>query len=400
MRFQSSKGAIVAATAILNVATAQAAPTSYCSVDNQVCFQWGVPEAVANSGSGNVYFQLRAPTSYAWVGLGIGSRMQGSDMFVMYENGNGNVTLSTRQGLNHVMPTYRQKKGVELLAGSGVVDGHMVANVRCSDCSMLSLRDTNGWLSAWKKGSSLASTSPSAQIAYHDGHDQFSVDFTKAAVSSDSNPFVSSRGGNASGGNGSGSGSNPGAGSGSESGSSSPGAGVVKTSDPNRDIIHAHGIMSIVFLIGYPVGSMVMPLLGKWLLHASWQMVMFLLMWAGFGVGYVLSRRLDLFFMQAHTRLGVILCCLVSLQPVLGWLHHQHYVKHQRRGAVSHAHIWYGRALIILGMVNGGLGLQLAGMDRPFVIAYCTIAGVFAALYVGSVILGAVKGRSSRGEPK
>lgn len=206
-------------------------------------------------------------------------------MFVMYDDGNGNVTLSTRQGLNHVMPTYRQKKGVELLAGSGVVDGHMVANVRCSDCSMLSLKDTNGWLSAWKKGSSLASTSPSAQIAYHDGHDQFSVDFTKAAVSSDSNPFVSSRGGNASGGNASGSGS----------GSSSPGAGVVETSDPNRDILHAHGIiMSIVFLIGYPVGSMVMPLLGKWLLHASWQMVMFLLMWAGFGVGYVLSRRLDL----------------------------------------------------------------------------------------------------------
>lgn len=106
------------------------------------------------------------------------------------------------------------------------------------------------------------------------------------------------------------------------------------------------------------------------------------------------------FFMQAHTRLGVILCCLVSLQPALGWLHHQHYVKHQRRGAVSHAHIWYGRALIILGMVNGGLGLQLAGLDRHFVIAYCTIAGVFAALYVASVALGAVKRRSSRGGAK
>lgn len=48
-------------------------------------------------------------------------------------------------------------------------------------------------------------------------------------------------------------------------------------------------------------------------------------------------------------------------------------------------------------MINGGLGLQLAGNDRAFVIAYCVILAVFAASYLASVVLGAVSRRSKRG---
>ncbi|KAG6021495.1 hypothetical protein E4U40_005257 [Claviceps sp. LM458 group G5] len=374
MRFPSGKGAM-AAGMILNAANVLAVPTSYCSVDKEVCFQWAVPEAAAASGTGNVYFQLRAPTSYAWIAVAIGPQMVGSDMFVVYDNGNGNVTLSTRPGLKHGMPEYKAHPGVTLLAGSGIVDGQMVANVRCSSCSTLSLKSINSWSSAWKKGASLASMNQAARIPYHDGHDSFSVDFSKAAVSSDSNPFV----GNVA--------------------AAVSGSGVSQedSSSDNKGLLYAHGIiMSLVFLIGFPVGSMLMPLLGKWLVHASWQIVAFILMWVGFGVGYVLSRRWDMFFTQAHTRLGLILCILISFQPVLGWLHHQYYVQHQRRGAISHAHVWFGRILIILGMINGGLGLQLAGNDRAFVIAYCVILAVFAASYLASAVLGAARRRSKR----
>ncbi|KAG6261801.1 hypothetical protein E4U49_003588 [Claviceps purpurea] len=376
MRFPSSKEA-VAAGVILNAANVLAVPTSYCSVDKEVCFQWAVPEADAASGTGNVYFQLRAPTSYAWISVAIGPQMVGSDMFVVYDNGNGNVTLSTRPGLKHAMPEYKAHPGVTLLAGSGIVDGQMVANVRCSSCSTLSLKSTNSWSSAWKKGASLASTNEAARIPYHDAHDSFSVDFSKATVSSDRNPFVGNTAAVVS------------------------GSGVSQqdsSSSDNKGLLYAHGIiMSLVFLIGFPVGSMLMPLLGKWLVHASWQIVAFILMWAGFGVGYVLSRRWDMFFTQAHTRLGLVLCILISFQPVLGWLHHQYYVQHQRRGAISNAHVWFGRILIILGIINGGLGLQLAGNDRAFVIAYCVILAVFAASYLASVMLGAVSRRTKRG---
>ncbi|KAG5912589.1 hypothetical protein E4U42_002127 [Claviceps africana] len=175
--------------------------------------------------------------------------------------------------------------------------------------------------------------------------------------------------------------------------------GVVRRPGGKKTLLYAHGvIMTLVFLVGFPVGAMLMPLLGRWLVHAGWQVFFFVFMWAGFGVGYVLSQRLDLFFTQAHTRLGTILCVLMCVQPVLGWLHHRHFAQHRRRGPVSHAHIWYGRALILLGVINGGLGVQLAHNERAFVVAYCVVAAVFAVLYLGSLWVGRSRGSSGRGQ--
>ncbi|KAG6001457.1 hypothetical protein E4U21_004313 [Claviceps maximensis] len=390
MRFSSIRGAM---TAVADAATTLAAPASYCSIDNEVCFQWGVPdEAAPGSGSGSIYFQLRAPTSYSWISIGIGTQMAGSDMFVVYDNGNGNVTLSTRAGLRHAMPEYRAQKGAALLAGSGIVDGHMVANVRCGgDCARMSRRGPTNWISAWKSGSSLASTSEAARIGYHDGHDGFSVDLSRAVISSDENPFLNDSGmidnGDA---NGPGNATAPG---------TPAGGGVVKKPDQSDSsrIIHAHGlIMSLVFVLGFPVGSVLMPWLGKWFVHASWQMMFFVLMWTGFALGYVFSSRFDMFFVHTHTRLGTVLCILMSFQPVLGWLHHKHFVTHRQRGPISHTHIWYGRALIILGMVNGGLGLQAAPNAGGLFVAYCVVASVISALYVASTVLVSLKRRAGR----
>ncbi|KAG8414106.1 hypothetical protein J3458_011756 [Metarhizium acridum] len=275
--------ALVAGLAALP-ATAYAATTSYCPVSGQICFRWGVPEAAASTGSGSVYIQIRAKASYQWVGLGIGDHMNGADMFVMYADGAGNVTLSTRRGLNHVMPVYKTNAGVELLAGSGEMNGQMVANVKCSSCSKLALGSSNAWLSAWKHGRSLASTDLDAQIGYHDGNALFSVDFSKATILSDQNPFA---GGDDNAGD-----STSGSGSGS-----APGGGVVVVvqDDPIQTLMYAHGIvMAVVFVLGYPIGAILMSLLGRWAIHAGWQLVTFLAMWAGFGVGYTLARRTDL----------------------------------------------------------------------------------------------------------
>jgi len=60
--------------------------------------------------------------------------MAGASIFVMYADGNGNVTISARDGgQGHVQPSFDSSlmQGVELLAGSGVVDNVMTANVRC-----------------------------------------------------------------------------------------------------------------------------------------------------------------------------------------------------------------------------------------------------------------------------
>ncbi|KAM5355807.1 hypothetical protein ACJ41O_002453 [Fusarium nematophilum] len=373
---------LLASTAALSARVTLAATSSFCPNDGDICFRWGVPEASASSGSGNIYFQIEAPTTNAWAGLGIGSGMSGADIFLIYQDGEGNVTLSTRTSSGHVMPQYSERSEVELLAGSGVQDNKMIANIRCGDCDSLDLESSNSWIAAWKEGDSLDSTSPSERIQEHDGHSTFDVNFAQASISSDSNPFTSSSGD-------SNSDSNSGSGSDSGSGSGSGSDAVSETdSGPSDAILRAHGIiMSIVFLAGYPLGAVLMPLVGKWFIHAGWQFIAFLGMWAGFGLGYVYARDGGYWWMQAHTKMGTIVVALMGLQPILGWAHHRYFVSHGKRGIISHVHIWFGRILMILGIINGGLGLQLAGSPRGYVIAYSVVAGIAAVLYLAGLFL-------------
>lgn len=85
------------------------------------------------------------------------------------------------------------------------------------------------------------------------------------------------------------------------------------------------------------------------------------------------------------------------LQPALGWLHHRNFAKHQARGLASLAHVWYGRALLIMGVVNGGLGLQLASASRTFVIVYAVLAGVMFVVYIAASAYGEYKRRMAAG---
>lgn len=87
----------------------------------------------------------------------------------------------------------------------------------------------------------------------------------------------------------------------------------------------------------------------------------------------------------------------MGIQPILGWVHHTMYTRSQRRTVVSHVHVWYGRAVMILGIVNGGLGLQLASSGNAFKYAYIIVAAVVGAMYIGVVLLKARSNKSGRG---
>ena len=86
--------------------------------------------------------------------------------------------------------------------------------------------------------------------------------------------------------------------------------------------------------------------------------------------------------------------CLTVLQPVGGYLHHLQYLKRGGRTVVSHAHIWYGRALMIMGVVNGGLGIRLAGGRRSLTIGYSVAAAVVAVIYLAAKGVGVARSRS------
>jgi hypothetical protein len=203
--------------------------------------------------------------------------MADSNMFIMYTDGSGNVTLSPRLGANHVMPSEESAADLTLLAGSGVDGSTMRANVLCTNCNSwssgeMSLSSTSsGWIAAWKSGSSLDTTDKDATIQQHDSTSQWNLNLQNAVVSSDSNPFESS---SSSSGSSSGSGSDDsGSSSGGSTSSGSDSSGISTTggSSQTPQLISAHGIiMAITFVIMYPIGSILMPLLGRWAIHATW----------------------------------------------------------------------------------------------------------------------------------
>lgn len=107
-----------------------------------------------------------------------------------------------------------------------------------------------------------------------------------------------------------------------------------------------------------------------------------------------------------HPIIGIVLFALLFFQPILGFLHHAMFKKHSRRVVWSYGHIWLGRFIITLGIINGGLGLNLAKTTRRFapsqgaVIAYGVIGGFMWLIYMISAVYGEVKrkGNSAKGD--
>ncbi|KAF7935339.1 uncharacterized protein EAE97_008246 [Botrytis byssoidea] len=426
---------------------------------------------ISSSNSNNVYFQLTAPTSYQWVALGIGSQMSGSTIFVMYADGTGNVTLSPRKGTGQVEPKYDSSISVELLSGSGIVDGNMVANVLCTSCSskLSSTTSTSSnWIAAWNSGSALDTTDTSTSIKQHSGsnHKSFTFDLSQAQLESDTNPFTSTSAATTS------SSGNSTDSSSSSSSSSSSGLSPVQSYDM------AHGIiMGITVVLLFPLGALSMRVFGRPWLHAILQILSFSFLIVGLGLGIklaglkygsigestTLAKRIvideitkrqfgnfgsstftgtppwatatstytggfgrptstsdsgsgsssdsgssssgtaavtgaavtpslgKIISNTTHMIFGIILVILFFIQPFLGLIHHWRYMRAQQRGIFGHIHLWYGRILIVLAVINGGLGLQLAANTRNGEVAYAIVAAFMGASYIGVVILTSMR---------
>ena len=252
----------------------------------------GVPQSTASSGSGTFYFQVQSvAASYSWVAVGTGASMSDSNMFVVYPDGAGNVTVSTRLGTGHSAPAPHSDTRFELLAGSGVEGGILTANVACRNCESwkggeMDLEGSStAWIAAWTEGSPLETRSVEARIAKHQGTDQFRMDLGSAELAQDANPFVTGAGSTNGGDGGDGDAAGDGAlGTGNTDGASSAGSSV--------DLLLTHGvIMTVTFAFLYPLGAMMIPLVGKWYVHAGCQVVAFLTMWAGLATCYITPRN-------------------------------------------------------------------------------------------------------------
>jgi hypothetical protein len=117
---------------VLAASSTFAASTINKQCQGDVCYSLNIPDASAAQSMAPVYLQITGPSSYAWIGMGTGSAMAGSKMLIIYSSANGqNVTLSGRSGTGHVMPQADASVQATLLEGSGIINGQMVANIRC-----------------------------------------------------------------------------------------------------------------------------------------------------------------------------------------------------------------------------------------------------------------------------
>ncbi|KAK5120278.1 hypothetical protein LTR85_006484 [Meristemomyces frigidus] len=169
-------------------------------------------------------------------------------------------------------------------------------------------------------------------------------------------------------------------------------------------IITAHAVLAtLAFGLLFPVGGIMIRLAsfrGLWWIHGLFQIVAFILYIAAFALGVYMASNLRMLHL-AHPIIGIVLFVLLIFQPILGFLHHTMFKKHSRRVIWSYGHIWLGRIIITLGIINGGLGLQLAQRTHFFappqsaIIAYGVVAGIIWLIYMASAIYGEVKRHSN-----
>lgn len=99
-------------------------------ISTDLCYSLNIPESTTSTG--DVYFQITAPTSYQWAAFGQGTQMKGANMYIIYGDSTGtNVTVSPRLGTGEVEPKYNLAANITLLDGSGISNGIMTANFRC-----------------------------------------------------------------------------------------------------------------------------------------------------------------------------------------------------------------------------------------------------------------------------
>ncbi|GAB1725991.1 hypothetical protein NU195Hw_g5424t1 [Hortaea werneckii] len=175
--------------------------------------------------------------------------------------------------------------------------------------------------------------------------------------------------------------------------------------DRYHTMIIAHAVLAtLAFALFFPVGGIMIRLAsfpGLWWVHGLFQIFAYMLYIAAFAIGIymVTSSPNGVALHEAHPIIGIVLFVLLFFQPFLGFLHHVMFKKHSRRVVWSYGHIWLGRAIITVGIINGGLGFQWAKRTGAFapstgaIIAYGVIAGLIWLVYIISAIYGEAKRR-------
>lgn len=357
----------------------------------------------ADAGTKDLYMHMSAPTGNSWMAVGIGSQMAGSLIFVAYPSSNGSsITLSPRIATGHSEPSYTTDIHCDLINGNsslpnsnavtGAVqshhggppgsdtssDGYMILDAVCHNVSAwnggsLSLPSASDsttknqdFIFAVGPSTPIASDSTTASMRRHDFYGQFTMDLAVATSNSAGVPVP----------NGGSSGNYTAVGA-------SAASNTVEDNDPAPAI---HGfLMTLSFVILFPLGSLILRVFNKVLAHAWVQGIALLFVTFGSAGGIYMSTMYNKSknFASAHQIIGILLWLALVAQLTMGILQHRVFKREQRKTILNKIHLYLGPAIILFGIVNGGIGLNFANesfVGLPYAVIVIAVAIGYSAI--------------------
>ncbi|GAM37493.1 hypothetical protein TCE0_024f07457 [Talaromyces pinophilus] len=352
--FLSAVFSLITPTVCQNDESAAVYISSLRSSSGNLTFALSVADPTVSQ---DVYFHISVPSSYSYIGIGTGTVMQDSLIFVMYSNATGDgITLSPRIATGNKEPVLASSLDVEILPGSNTSNGLMTVNARSYPWNYALGPNTAQYVK-------IKSNSLSANLEMHPEYGLFTMDMTRTTGGAGGIPtlLANSIGSNA---------TRP------------------HVSTPNyRTIIHAVlATLPLVFLL--PTGVVFLrffPGSVRW--HWVSQTISAVMSVLGIAVGIFLSTLFNKSksFGSGHQIIGYIICAGILTQWFLGFWHHRLYKQKQRPTPYAFVHRNLGHFIFIFAIVNGGIGLTWSQAASPVIIGYSVAAGVVAIIHFSLV---------------
>ncbi|KAI2627358.1 putative iron reductase domain protein [Hypomontagnella submonticulosa] len=306
---------------------------------------------VPNDSTTDLFFSMMMPSGVSWGAIGLGSDvMEGSLIFLIYPSASGQgVTMSPRLSTGHTEPVYTPDIKVEALDGTGFFNDTYIFNGRCSNCRTwnggsrkvnVASKADNMLYATGESGNYLKSDALDGPLKWHYNYGTFTMDMV-LATGPGGVPVI-------------------------DRSQNSKLIGTVQHESEQGSmdaklIVHAV-IMVFVFLGLYPFGIFVLRL-GGWVRWHGWnQGAALILTIMGSGLGFAVSSSYNRTksYNTAHQVIGILIFIFIIAQFALGYFHHRTFKKTQQTTKMAPIHVWLGRLMLVLGVINAFLGFPLA----------------------------------------
>ena len=180
------------------------------------------------------------------------------------------------------------------------------------------------------------------------------------------------------------------------------------TRDSNWSLEAHLAAMLAAFVVFFPMGYLLLRYFGSVKYHQWMQTFAVVVALVGGGLGIyesllfnqVRELRISLYqntdwlydviqsksFSSGHQIIGIAVCLLLIPQWLFGYVHHKQYPQKRRRTWITQSHRILGPSLLVVALVNGGIGFKFADAQTTSIIVYAVVVAVIAVI-IGVMVM-------------